>query len=263
MGAQCFKADNDLLRPKLEKHLGVRISPFKIMVSNSNPNYTTVFYKQQDILWKVHHSPSFFQNYNYIYTLEGGEKFLLKPLMNIQLDTTTYATSMVLGKCDMFTLVQHPFDWKYIQKLLLNVANGIHWLHQQEIIHRDIKLENIIIIEKTAKISDFDFSGPVQFENNSVGTHNYIPTKMPKNFTYKRADIYAFGKMLCVIFHRAVEHKQLSHSDAKDLIQLFYEDYAPLHYTHTLTGSWGTWADICLQCCAQIPPLKIPLINTF
>jgi len=264
MGAYCFKVENDILRQKLEKQLGIRIYPFKTVDSTSTNNQDkAVFYKQQNILWKVHQSPSFFEHYNYIYALEGGEKFLLKPLMNIQLDTTTFATSMDLGKYDMFTFIQYSFDWKYIQKLLLNVANGICWLHKQNIVHRDIKLENIIIIDNTAKISDFDFSIPDELQNNYCGTPNYIPTKMPKNLSLKRADIYAFGKMLCVIFQRAVEHKQISRYDAKDLIQLFYNDYTPLHYKHTLTGSWGTWADICLMCCALIPPLKIPLINTF
>ena len=266
MGAQCFKVDNDIVRQKLEKQIGVRICPFKTVDSTSVNNHRAhkaVFYKQQDILWKVHESLSSFEHYNYIYALEGGEQFLLKPHMNIKIDKMLYATSMDLGKYDMFTFIQYSFNWKYIQKLLLNVANGIHWLHKQNIVHRDIKLENIIIIDNTAKISDFDFSKPDELQNNYCGTRYYIPTKMPKNLSLKRADIYAFGKILCVIFQRAVEHKQIFRSDAKDLLKLFYNHYTPLHYTHTLTGSWKIWADICLECCAKIPPLKIPSINTF
>jgi len=266
MGANCCRQNNDPYQTKLEKQIGCRIQRFYTPDLNNNIYSKAIFYKQKDtdILWKVHTSPSTFNHYNHIYRLEGGENYLMKPHMNIQLDNLLYATSMDLGRGDMFTLLQSPFKSKYVQKLLINIAKGIHWLHQHDIAHHDIKLENIIIIDNMAKLSDFDFTTLANIKHTRGGTPGYVPTKIPDNISNKgkRSDIYAFGKILCVVFLRSIEKKYIKYSDIPFVKKLFEDDFTRPHYKHKLTDSWKLWADICLQCCAKIPPDRIPLIDT-
>lgn len=265
MGANCCIQNNDPYQKKLEKQIGCRIQRFHTAEPNNNIYSKAIFYKQKDILWKVHTSPTTFNHYNNIYNLEGGEQYLIKPHMNLHLDNLLYATSMDLGICDMFTFLERPFEWKHIQKLLINIANGIHWLHKQELVHHDIKLENVIIIDNSAKLTDFDFTTSSKIQHKRGGTPEYTPTKIPSHVTNKgkKSDIYAFGKILCVIFLRLIEKKHVKRSDIPFASKLFEDDFTRPHYKHTLTGSFKIWADICLQCCTKIPPDKIPLIDTF
>jgi len=77
-------------------------------------------------------------------------------------------------------------ECKYIFK---QIVNGISYIHKQNIIHRDIKLENIIIdtSNKLIKIIDYGFgciTSKSKLLNFFCGTPSYMPPEIVQKRDY-------------------------------------------------------------------------------
>jgi len=85
------------------------------------------------------------------------------------------------------------------------IIEGLLYLHEQNITHRDIKLENIIIKNKTEiKIIDFGFSviaAKDKLLNFFCGTPNYMPPEiiLKKDYLGEFSDIWSIGILLYTI----------------------------------------------------------------
>jgi TPR repeat protein/formylglycine-generating enzyme required for sulfatase activity len=99
-----------------------------------------------------------------------------------------------------------------LNKLLIDILNGISYLHKKGIIHRDIKPANILI-KKTdegpvAKITDFGISKKMDSENSNsssaiLGSISYMAPEqfLPKKYginskVSSNIDLWAFGVMV-------------------------------------------------------------------
>lgn len=85
------------------------------------------------------------------------------------------------------------------QKILLQLCDGLNFLHELGIIHRDIKPSNLILqTDGQVKLIDFDAARIVKEnkseDTNFLGTKGYAP---PEQYGYgqtdSRSDIYALG----------------------------------------------------------------------
>jgi serine/threonine protein kinase len=85
------------------------------------------------------------------------------------------------------------------------IIEGIFYLHEKNIFHRDIKLENIIIKDKVdIKIIDFGFgtfSPRNKLLNFFCGTPSYMPPEiiLKKDYLGEFADIWSIGILLYTI----------------------------------------------------------------
>ena len=73
-----------------------------------------------------------------------------------------------------------PFSEEQAARYARDIVNGLVYLHSQGIIHRDLKLSNILLTsDDTAKIADFGLavrqSNPYNEQKTLCGTPNYLP----------------------------------------------------------------------------------------
>ena len=102
-----------------------------------------------------------------------------------------------------------------VKEILLQICEGLKFLHKLGIIHRDIKPSNLILqADGVIKLIDFDaariFKENQSEDTNSLGTKGYAP---PEQYGYgqtdSRSDIYALGitfqKLLGENYHGNLE----------------------------------------------------------
>ena len=101
-------------------------------------------------------------------------------------------------------------------ELALDVASGLELLHACDIIHGDVKLENVLVFSSEngsarAKISDFGLCCSQVLVNNTYrGTRvlnapeileGYCKTKGQSSLDYKACDTFSYGLLLWEIFN--------------------------------------------------------------
>jgi len=97
----------------------------------------------------------------------------------------------------------HPMSFLEIVRILNDTAKGLQHAHDQGVVHRDLKPQNIMIAKDgTVKIADFGLAETLWMRKNltrtgeSVGTPYYMaPEQIQSDEIDHRADMYAFGIM--------------------------------------------------------------------
>ena len=96
------------------------------------------------------------------------------------------------------------FDWREAVRIARDVASSLEVAHHLDIIHRDVKPENVLVTESgTVKVTDFGLSRSIDTQHGLtvtgvyVGTPGYMsPEQLQGIEVDGRTDIYALGAML-------------------------------------------------------------------
>ncbi len=78
-------------------------------------------------------------------------------------------------------------------RLGAGIASALHFLHRQQLIHRDVKPANIVFVNGFPKLADAGLVTEMFKSSSWVGTEGYIAPEGPGT---ARADIYSLGKVL-------------------------------------------------------------------
>lgn len=85
---------------------------------------------------------------------------------------------------------------KDVVQISIQLADSLDYLHRQQLIHRDIKPTNLILVQGRVKLADIGLVTGVANDEHSVsflGTQGYIPPEGPGT---PQADIYSAGKVI-------------------------------------------------------------------
>ncbi|XP_030355954.1 interferon-induced, double-stranded RNA-activated protein kinase isoform X3 [Strigops habroptila] len=134
-------------------------------------------------------------------------------------------------------------DQKYhvmAQTKFLQILKGVEYIHSKDLIHRDLKPQNIFIShEDKIKIGDFGLVTSVARENltENTGTKSYMAPEQFGHKYGKEVDIYALGLIWFEILSAFSYHEKFKNSDvaAEDLVKSNCKTYG---WTQELLNSW-------------------------
>ena len=111
------------------------------------------------------------------------------------------------GNLKSFLRINYPLAHGQAASLLIGIAQGLKYIHQQSIVHRDLKSENVMLDEQLRpKIMDFGLSKSVLVSTMTqagtiMGTLGYAaPEQVTGGRIDQRADIFSFGVIMYEMF---------------------------------------------------------------
>lgn len=100
---------------------------------------------------------------------------------------------------------------RVIKKWCKQILDGINFLHQQNIVHRDLKCNNIFINSNTGNIiiGDLGLAKRIRTNLHSViGTPEYMAPEMFDGEYTEKVDIYAFGMCLIEMITKKIPYSE-------------------------------------------------------
>ncbi len=113
---------------------------------------------------------------------------------------------MPLADCDLNTLlINNVLNKAQKFKAILDILDGLEYIHQKGLVHRDLKPQNILYFNGVFKISDFGLIKNVSSDNLDVvtaifirlGTNGYMAPELALNIGYSHlTDIFSLGVVI-------------------------------------------------------------------
>jgi receptor-interacting serine/threonine-protein kinase 5 len=98
-------------------------------------------------------------------------------------------------KYDLEVAIKRKLNWTSRLLVSIDVVEGIRFLHSQGLVHRDIKLKNVLLdTHNRGKLTDLGFCKPEAMMSGSiVGTPIHMAPELFTTVYDHQVDVYAFG----------------------------------------------------------------------
>ena len=113
-----------------------------------------------------------------------------------------------LGELFCYISKEKPMSEDLARYVFKQILDGVEHIHKCGIVHRDLKIENILIDKDyNIKLTDFGFAGPLKGNGRNgmlttkLGTPNYLAPEiiMKQPYYGEKTDIFACGVVLFVL----------------------------------------------------------------
>jgi NIMA (never in mitosis gene a)-related kinase len=180
---------------------------FKVQKDNSNIIYvlkqipiTEEDYKDPKNLEEILNESKILSSLHSNYILKYYDSFIYDNNLIIITEYCSYG-----DLCDylmMYINKDKKLTEKLIWKIFIQISLGLYYLHNQKILHRDIKTKNIFLKENFAvKIGDLGIAKILNntnsFATTFIGTPYYLSPEIVKNSPYSfKTDVWSLGVLL-------------------------------------------------------------------
>jgi len=148
---------------------------------------------------------------------------------------------------------------KHVLDLFVQIALALHFIHNRNILHRDLKAQNIFVKDGQLKLGDFGISkvltGSVAFCETMIGTPYYMSPEVFKGKRYDlKSDIWSLGCVLyeLITFKHAFDASNLN-SLAQKIVRGRYQPISNHQYRNELKT-------LCYAMLSQLPSQR-PTLN--
>ncbi len=108
-----------------------------------------------------------------------------------------YAPDTLLHRVNAFSASGTRMPPEEARAIMLSLLNGVQTLHENGLQHRDIKLENIVFVNKIAKLTDVGGVAEIGERDRMIASESYQPRYASKDeYNPVDHDLYALGKIL-------------------------------------------------------------------
>ena len=167
------------------------------------------------------------------------------------------------GELFDFLLDEAPLSEEVCCHIMRQVIDAVCYLHSENVIHRDIKAENLLLVDNhsqypTVKLIDFGFSTLIAntFTGSFLGTVGYIAPEIRQNKVYScGVDIWACGILLYLLLAARLPFDS-------DICIISSSDINKLQATFRLTFEEPIWKIVTNDCqdlirkILEIDPMK-------
>ena len=139
---------------------------------------------------------------------------------------------------DATTLQQKEKNWDLIPVLLRDIGSVLDWLHQNGLVYRDVKPDNIMVLpgRKTMKLIDFGYTGRSDRDEVALCTPTFVSPELykqcsisgtPNPFSWselQNTDWYALGATL---YHLVTGEPLLANDKDEEMHKSMREGFDP------------------------------------